>query len=178
MQTFKLKYLRIAPRKVRLVADVIRGKNAEQAQAILRFARKKAARPVRKLLDSAIASSKKDFQTDEKDLFVSKIFVDEGPRLKRWRPGSRGSAIHIEKRSSHVTLVLDSKAKGGPESGKRAGKQAGKQKKASRSATPEEMKQETKKPKSPEKSRPEKKLGVKGANAKIRGQRVFKRKAF
>jgi large subunit ribosomal protein L22 len=105
--TAKLKYLRIAPRKVRLVADLIRGKSVEEAQTILHFTLKKAAQPLMKLLKSAIANAKNNFQLSEENLYVSKITVDEGPKYKRWMPRARGMASEIQKKTSHVTLILD-----------------------------------------------------------------------
>ena len=108
----KLKHLRIAPRKVRLVADLIRGKKIDETQAILNFTVKKAAPPLLKLLNSAAASAKNDFQLDELNLYISKITVDEGPKLKRWRPRSRGQTAPIQKKTSHITLVLDEIEKG------------------------------------------------------------------
>lgn len=103
----KLKYLRIAPRKVRLVADLIRGKRIEEAQNILNFKVKKAALPLLKLLRSATANAKNNFQLDESNLYIAKILVDEGPKYKRWRARARGRAEEIQKKTSHVTVVLD-----------------------------------------------------------------------
>jgi large subunit ribosomal protein L22 len=104
----KLRYLRIAPRKVRLVTDLIRGKTAEQAEKILTFTRKGAALPVLKLLNQAIANAKNNFQVvDEHNLYISKILVDEGTKLKRQLPRARGRADIIHKKTSHITLVLD-----------------------------------------------------------------------
>ena len=102
----KLRYLRIAPRKVRLVADQIRGKTTEEAQAILNFSIKKAALPLLKLLKSAVANAKNNLELEESNLYISKISVDEGPELKRWRARSRGQAFEIQKKTSHVNLVL------------------------------------------------------------------------
>ncbi len=102
----QLSNLRIAPRKTRDVIDLIRGKKATDAKNLLSFAIKKGALPVLKLLNSAIASAKNDFHIDESNLFVSKIFANEGTRLKRWHPMSRGRAYPIEKRVSHITIVL------------------------------------------------------------------------
>lgn len=104
--TAKLRYLRIAPRKVRLVADLIRGKNVEEATHILNFVRKRAAKPILKLLNSAIANATHNFQLKKENLYIAKITVDEGPKLKRWRPRARGIAYEIQKKTSHVTLVL------------------------------------------------------------------------
>lgn len=105
--TAKLRYLRIAPRKVRLVADLLRGKKVPEAQTLLHFLSKKASSPLFKLLKSAVASAKNNFQLDEKNLYISKITVDEGPKLKRWMPRARGRAYEIQKKTSHITLVLN-----------------------------------------------------------------------
>ena len=102
----KLSNLRTAPRKVRLVIDLVRGKRVAEAQSILLFTTNKSARPVLKLLNSAIATAKNDLHLEESNLFISKITVDEGPKLKRWHPMSRGRAYPIIKRSSHIALVL------------------------------------------------------------------------
>lgn len=107
----RLRYLRIAPRKVRLVADLIRGKPVREAETILRFQIKRGAEPVRKLLQSALANAKNNFKISEENLFISKITVDEGPKLKRWRPRARGRASPIQKKTSHITLVLEEKTK-------------------------------------------------------------------
>ena len=102
----KLSNLRTAPRKVRQVVDLVRGKKVPEAQSILLFTVNKSARPVLKLLNSAVASAKHDFHLDEANLFISKITVDEGPKLKRWHPMSRGRAYPIIKRSSHIALTI------------------------------------------------------------------------
>ena len=105
--TAKLRYLRIAPRKVRLAADLIRGKSTEKAQVILNFTVKKPVLPLLKLLKQAIANAKNNFQTEQSNLYISKITVDEGPKLKRWRARARGRAFEIQKKTSHITLILD-----------------------------------------------------------------------
>ncbi len=103
----KLSNFRTSPRKVRQLIDLVRGKTVAQAQAILLFTVNKSSPVVLKLLNSAVASAKNDFHiTDEANLFISKITVDEGPKLKRWHPMSRGRAYPIIKRSSHIELVL------------------------------------------------------------------------
>lgn len=104
--TVKLNNLRTAPRKVRQVVDLVRGKTVVQAQSILLFTVNKSARNVLKLLNSAVATAKHDLHLDESKLFISKITVDEGTKLKRWHPMSRGRAYPIIKRSSHIALVL------------------------------------------------------------------------
>ena len=105
--TAKLRYLRIAPRKVREVADLIRGKEVGKAQTQLEFLVKKSAKPVLKLLKSAVAQARHNFQLDQSNLYISKILVDEGPKLKRWRAASRGRVSPIMKRTSHITIILD-----------------------------------------------------------------------
>lgn len=103
----KLKYLHIAPRKVRLVAGLIKKKKVEQAQTILSFTRKKAAGPLLKLLKTAIADARHNFQLEPGNLYISKIRVDEGPKYKRWMPRARGAVSEIQKKTSHITLVLE-----------------------------------------------------------------------
>ena len=100
-----LRYLRIAPRKVRLVADLIRGKSVVRAQTVLKFTIKGAAQPLLKLLNSAAANAKNKEPTAS-NLYISKITVDEGPKYKRWMPRARGQAYEIQKKTSHVTIVL------------------------------------------------------------------------
>jgi len=102
----KLRYLRMAPRKVRQVADLIRGKSTEEAQTVLNFSTKRAALPLLKLLKSTIANAKNSQGLEESNLYISKITVDEGPKLKRWRARSRGQAFEIQKKTSHISLVL------------------------------------------------------------------------
>jgi len=105
--TAKLRYLRIAPRKVRLVADLLRGKSVEEAQNILNFTQKRVALPILKLLKQGISNAKNNFQMEEKNLYISKILVDEGPKLKRVFPRARGHADEIQKKTSHITIILD-----------------------------------------------------------------------
>lgn len=109
--TAKLRYLRIAPRKARLVADLIRGKSVKEARAVLGFVAKRAATLFLKLLDSAVANAKNNFQVEETNLYISRITVDEGPKYKRWMPRARGQASPIQKKTSHVTLILDTVGK-------------------------------------------------------------------
>ncbi len=102
-----LTHLRIAPRKVRLVADTVRGKDVSQALHILAFTRKKAAHPVQKLLKSAIANAaENDGVSDVDSLMIARITVDEGPTIKRFMPRARGRATPIRKRTSHVEIYL------------------------------------------------------------------------
>ncbi|OHA64688.1 MAG: 50S ribosomal protein L22 [Candidatus Wildermuthbacteria bacterium RIFCSPLOWO2_01_FULL_48_29] len=101
-----LRYLRIAPRKVRLVAELIRGKKASEANAILRFCTKNAADPLQKALRAALAAAQ-NFQLDEANLYIARLDVQEGSKLKRYRPRARGRAYPIQKKTSHITMVLD-----------------------------------------------------------------------
>ncbi|MDZ4231841.1 MAG: 50S ribosomal protein L22 [Candidatus Pacearchaeota archaeon] len=102
-----VKYIRIAPRKVRLVADLIRNKKASDALTQLQFTTKKGADPIRKLLNSAIASAQQQYEVNPSELKIVKITVDEGPKLKRWRARARGAAYQIQKKSSHISLELE-----------------------------------------------------------------------
>lgn len=102
----KLSHLRIAPRKVRMVADLIRGKNAAEALDVLQFTVKKAAEPMRTLLFSAVNNAVENHSLDADALFVKSVFVDQGPTLKRWRPRAMGRATKIQKKTSHITLEL------------------------------------------------------------------------
>ena len=103
------KYVRCAPRKARLVVDHIRGKSIDQARAILNHTPKVAARDVLKLLESAVANAENNHELDPDDLVVRKIYVDEGPTLKRYRPRALGRATRIRKRTSHMTIQLSPK---------------------------------------------------------------------
>lgn len=104
--------VRIAPRKVRLVVDLIRGKQIGEAVAILNHTPKAASIVVEKLLKSAAANAEHNYEMDLNNLFVSEIFVDEGPTLKRFRPRAMGRASAINKRTSHITLVVSEKKEG------------------------------------------------------------------
>ena len=103
------KYVRIAPRKVRVVMDLIRGKNVQDAFAILKFTPKVGAEAIEKVLKSAVANAENNFDMNEDNLYVSEAYVDQGPTLKRIHPRSRGQAFKILKRTSHVTIVVDEK---------------------------------------------------------------------
>ncbi len=108
--TARHKYLQTSPQKVRLVADQIRGKDVQDAANILELSKKAAARPLRKLLQSAIANAENlDDQLDVDRLYVKEIFVDGGPTLKRIRPQPMGRAFRILKRQSHITIKLDTR---------------------------------------------------------------------
>ncbi len=107
----QLSNLRIAPRKVRLVADMIRGKSAQHAQAILSFTPKRAVKPILKLLESALANAKNNLKLETTNLYISKIEVNEGSKLKRMMPRARGQGFEIQKKTSHIILVLEEREK-------------------------------------------------------------------
>ena len=111
--TAKLRNLRIAPRKVRLVVELLKNKPVQEAQAILTFTTKKATKPLLKLLNSAVANARNNFQLEPANLYISKITVDEGTKFKRWMPRARGQASEIQKKTSHITLVLSDRIKHG-----------------------------------------------------------------
>lgn len=104
----ELRYIRISPRKVQIVLDLIRGKKVKEAEAILRYTPKAASEPLSKLLKSAVANGKNDEKKmmDESKMYVALATVSGGPILKRIRPRAQGRAFHIYKRTSHVTLIL------------------------------------------------------------------------
>ncbi|MBP6858709.1 MAG: 50S ribosomal protein L22 [Candidatus Pacebacteria bacterium] len=109
MITASLKNYRISPRKVRLVADMVRGKGVSQAKIILTNALKKAKGPIHDLIDSAIANAAHNHKIEAENLFVKEIRVDQGFVLKRSQPMARGSAFPIKKRTSHISLVLEAR---------------------------------------------------------------------
>jgi large subunit ribosomal protein L22 len=106
--TAKLRYLRITPRKVRVVADLIRGKNVNQALAQLAYVEKRAAEPVAKLLRSAVANADQASkgQVDVDKLRVKELMVDQGPSLRRYMPRAMGRAFKILKKTSHISLTI------------------------------------------------------------------------
>jgi large subunit ribosomal protein L22 len=110
--TATLKYLKASPQKVRLVADLIRGKKVDEALSILRFTKKSSAKDLQKLLRSAVANAENsEAGVDSDDLVVSKIYVNEGPREKRVQPAPMGRAYRIQKRKAHVTVHVSDEVK-------------------------------------------------------------------
>ncbi len=101
------KYVRISPRKVRLVMDQLRGRRVEVALNLLNFAPQKGAYIVKKLISSAVANAEENTEIDVDTLFVKTIYADEGPTLKRFRPRAMGRASRIRKRTSHITVILE-----------------------------------------------------------------------
>ena len=100
------KYVRIAPRKARLVVDQIRNKSVDRAQELLAFNQRAAAVPVAKVLNSAVANAENNHGMRGADLVIKSAYVDEGPTLKRYRPRAKGSASRINKRTCHITIVV------------------------------------------------------------------------
>jgi len=109
MITAKLTYLRISPRKVRLVANLVKGLDVEEAEKQLKFLTQRAARPILKLLNSAVANAQHNANLAKESLYVVNVIVEPGPSLKRWRPRAMGRATPIMKRTSHLTVLLDQK---------------------------------------------------------------------
>jgi large subunit ribosomal protein L22 len=102
------RFVRVTPMKARRVIDLVRGKDAEEALAILRFAPQDASEPVAKVLASAIANAQNNLGLDPRTLVVSKAYADEGPTMKRIQPRAQGRAYRIRKRTSHITVVVES----------------------------------------------------------------------
>ena len=107
----KARFVRVTPQKARRVVDLIRGKQAGEAVAVLKFAPQSAGETVLKVVESAIANAREaakrsNERLDEADLYISEVFVDEGPTLKRFRPRAQGRASQILKRTSHITVVV------------------------------------------------------------------------
>ena len=101
------KNIRISPQKARLVADLVRGKPVDEALNTLSFMPKKAARIIKKVLESALANADQNMILDVDSLYIKKICVDKGPMFKRWRPRAMGRAYGIKHRLSHITIILD-----------------------------------------------------------------------
>ncbi len=105
----RIRFLRVAPRKVRLVADLIRGKGVEEALHVLQLTKRRASLPLAKLLRSAISNADQKEGINVDALFVKSITIDQGPIYKRYLPRARGHATSIQKKTSHVNLVLSEK---------------------------------------------------------------------
>ncbi len=160
--TAYLKSLRIAPRKVRLVASVLKGRDAMSAKHQLRYLPKRSSLPLSKLIDSALANAQNNFGLVKENMRVKDVVVDGGPVLKRFKPKGFGSTSPIAKRTSHVTVILEEKVPG-LKSEKKA-KTEGKTEKIIKS---EELKPEIKK-----------ELGKKESRVKSFTRKIFQRKAM
>lgn len=105
----KGRYLKVTPRKARLVVDLIRGKYTDEALSTLEFTPKRASKTVGKVLKSAIANAEQSADVNVDNLYISKVTVDGGPTLKRFRPAPMGRAVRVLRRTSHITIELDEK---------------------------------------------------------------------
>lgn len=105
----ELKYARISARKVKIVADLVRGKKVDEALAIIKFTPKASSEILEKLLKSAIANAENNHDMTHGNLYIAEIYANQGPTLKRIRPAAKGSAVRIRKRTSHITIVLREK---------------------------------------------------------------------
>jgi large subunit ribosomal protein L22 len=103
------KYMRVSPRKLKPIADLVRGKDVKSAQAILQFTPNKGARVFLKVLNSAVANAENNLNLDIDNLYVSEIYANQGPTMKRWKAGSMGRANPILRRTSHVGVVVAEK---------------------------------------------------------------------
>jgi large subunit ribosomal protein L22 len=103
------KYIRVSPRKMKPIADIVRGKSVKDARAILKFTPNKGAKVFLKVLNSAVANAENNHDMDVEKLFVDEIFANQGPTMKRWKAGSMGRANPIKRRSSHVGVVVSEK---------------------------------------------------------------------
>ncbi len=101
------RYVRISSRKVKIVIDLIRGKHVDEAEAILAYTPKAASPVVEKLLKSAVANAENNMDLPKDSLFVAEVYANQGPTLKRFQPRAHGRAFRINKRSSHITIILD-----------------------------------------------------------------------
>ena len=101
-----LRFARISSRKVKIVADLIRGKKVDEALAIVKFTPKASSKTIEKLLLSAIANAENNHHMAHEKLYVAEIYANQGPTLKRIRPAAKGSAVRIRKRTSHITIKL------------------------------------------------------------------------
>ena len=104
----KASHVRVTPMKARRVIDLIRDMPAQDALSMLKFAPQAASEPIAKVLASAIANAEHNFQLDPESLVISRAYVDEGPTLKRFRPRAQGRAYRINKRTSHITIEVES----------------------------------------------------------------------
>jgi large subunit ribosomal protein L22 len=134
------RFVRVTPMKARRVVDLIRGQQADQALAVLRFAPQAASEPVYKVLASAVANARyraeqESRRLDVEDLVVQTAYVDEGPTLKRFRPRAQGRAFRVRKRSSHITIVVVPRAEPGEAPTRAAGRKSSAKKAAAKKST-------------------------------------------
>lgn len=165
-----LRYLRIAPRKVRAVTELLAGLDVAHARSILESLPKHAAGPMLKLINSAVANAEHNFELDGENLYIWKILVNEGPKLKRFLPRARGMTSPIEKKSSHITVILEERIPGK--------KKAWKPKKVEAPPVVRETREEKLALERPAaKPKAEKKIGI-GKRVLEAGRKIFRRKAL
>lgn len=176
IQTAKLRYLKIAPRKVRMVTDLIKGLPVNEAEAQLYLLSQRASKPILKLLRSAKTGAlSKDMK--ESNLWLKEIKVDKGPVLKRYRPRARGAVNIIEKKSSHITLILEEK-EGAPTRFKFQKKEKKKKEKKHKKALKKEERKEEKVEEKQQEEKREEKREIKTKPTKGFLKKVFRRKAM
>ncbi|MFA5809374.1 MAG: 50S ribosomal protein L22 [Thermoleophilia bacterium] len=112
MASATARFVRISPRKLRLVTDMVRGKSVADARSVLAFTPRGGSVVVEKVISSAVANAENNFDMSGDDLYVSSIYVNEGPTLKRFRPRAMGRAARIRKRTSHITVVVTQRKEG------------------------------------------------------------------
>ncbi len=164
-----LKHLRIAPRKTRLVAGLIRGLDVNKAINQLKFANKKSAEPILKLLNSAVSNAVNNYDLDKNNLTIKEIRVEDGKTLKRWMPRAHGRATVIRKRMSHIYITLSEIVDGGKREAKKI-----------KTDDPVKLDDLAQKPKPKGRAKEDKienKKGGEGASSKGFGAKVFQRKA-
>ena len=108
----RARYIRMSPRKVRQMIDIIRGKNAQEALAILKSSPRKSSYILKKVLQSAMANAENNFNMNQEVLYIDRAFVDEGPVIKRFRPLGMGRGTIIKKRTSHITIIVKEREEG------------------------------------------------------------------
>lgn len=173
-----LKYLHISPRKVRMITNLIKGMDVRKAKLQLQLGSRRAAKPLLKLLDSAVASAKHNFNLEEKNLYISKIVTNEGPTFKRFRARARGSAAPIMKRTTHVILELAEKIVTPPSQSKLGTGQV-KVRKPRPSLKAPKVETTTAKVLKPRLTRkPQKKVFLGKARLKQIGKKIFRRKSI
>ena len=106
------RFVRVTPMKARRVIDLVRGKSVDDALAILKYAPQAASEPVYKVVASAAANAENNYGLDRRSLVISEAYADEGPTMRRFRPRAQGRAFHIRKRTSHITVVVESQKEG------------------------------------------------------------------
>jgi len=175
----QVKFVRMSPRKTRLVIDLIRGLDVQEAINQLQFMAKAAAAPVLKLLNSGIANAVNNFKLKKENLYIKSISVDGGPVLKRWRPRAFGRAAPIRKRSAHINLVLGERVESvRPKEETKAALEKPKVVETLKTFAKEKAKEETRENEAESKKQTEKVAPVKGEARKTRGflKKIFPRK--